>query len=289
MKSNVCYLHSTPPLLTLSVIHPHTNPSHPPKTVDALDPLYSSLEVPDTDLRSAWNLINPSATPTISHDAALAFLHILNNRHSGHRIPRTVPPSLRASFERNQIDYQLDRVPAPAQRWGSNGDEETTTGRKTKFGDTYLSRLGVGGKGAYRPAGTDFSSSATPSSTTTKTTEDWEEVRLKKQLADLESKISAVEGSQPSNKSSTASARRERSKPALVKRELEQLLEYKRKEKRELEEGGGRSKVGADLKALGEEIAAVREQVEGLEEHARRRGEVLDGVRAEVEEERRGR
>ena len=193
-----------------------------------------------------------------------------------------MPPSLRASFERHQIDYQLDRggqPPSPAQRWGASGDEETSTGRKTKFGDTYLSRLGVGGKSAYRPAGTDFSSSsATSAAATTKTTEDWEEVRLKKQLAELEAKISAVEGSQAAQTSSTSGSRRERSKPALVKRELEQLLEYKRKEKRELEEGSGRSRVGADLKGLSEEIAAVREQVEGLEEHARRRREVLEGL-----------
>lgn len=253
--------------------------------------------MPDTDIRSAWNLINPSATPTISHDAALAFLHVLNNRHAGYRLPRTVPPSLRASFERNQIDYQLDRAPpAAAQRWGPTGDQETSTGRKAKFGDTYLSRLGVGGKSSYRPAGTDFSSASASSATTTtataKTTEDWDQVRLKRQLADLEAKIAAVEGSQRSKSSPSASAsasRREGSKPALVKRELEQLLEYKRKEKRDLDDGEGRSKAGADLKGLSEEIAAVREQVEGLEEHALRRTEALERLRAEVEEERRGR
>ena len=116
-------------------------------------------------------------------------------------------------------------------------------------------------------------------------------MRLKKQLADLESKIESVEKQQSKSSSSSsaldADRRRERSKPALVKRELEQLLEYKRKDLRELEQGEGRSKVGASLKSVADEIATVREQVEGLEAHWRRREEVLVGLRAEVEAERR--
>ncbi len=145
--------------------------------------------------------------------------------------------------------------------------------------------MGVGGRSSYnRPGGTDFSRS------TTKTTEDWEEVKLKKQLADLEAKIEVVEKSSGDKFSASSSrGRRERSKPALVKRELELLLEYKRKELRELELGEGRSKVGASLKGLEEEIGVVREQVEGLEAHLRARGEVLEGLRREVEAERRGR
>jgi len=248
-------------------------------TFDSLEGLYSSLDVPDTDIRSAWNLINPSASSTISKDACLAFLHILNNRHEGYRIPRTVPPSLRSSFERNQIDYQIDnqRVSSPANRWAAQaGDESTSTGRKAKFGDTYISRLGVGGKSSYRPSGTDFSS--------TKTTEDWEEVRLKKQLAELESKITKIEEAVESRKGGKRD-----SKPALVKRELEQLLDYKRKELRELEEGNGKSKVGASLRGVEDEIKAVKEQVEGLENHLRSREMVLEGLRQEIENEKVGR
>ena len=259
-------------------------------TFQSLEPLYSSLDVPDTDLRSAWNLVNPASEPAIGKHAALAFLHILNNRHEGYRIPRSVPSSLRATFEQGQIDYNVENnnkgvksKASPANRWGDDADDddnarETTTNRKAKFGDTYLSRLGVGGKSSYQPSGTDFS--------TTRTTEDWEEVRLKRQLQDLESKISTIE-SRAKGKNGGRSRREEESKPALVKRELGLLLDYKRKEIRDLETGEGRSKVGEGLRGVEDEIKGVREMVEGLEAHARTREGVLADLRREIEEEKR--
>lgn len=244
----------------------------------SLSPLYASLDVPDTDIHSAWNLVNPSSSPSISKDATLAFLHILNNRHEGFRIPRNVPPSLRATFERSKIDYQVDRVQSPAQRWGTENNEETSSGRKAKFGDTYLSRLGVGGKSSYQPSGTDFSS-------TKQTTPEWEEVRLKKKLAELESKIERVEKAQAERKKDMES--RKNSKPALVRRELEQMLEFKQRELRELERGEGRVKEGQDLKGVREEVDAVREQVQGLEGHLRERERALEDLRRQIDEEKR--
>ena len=162
-----------------------------------------------------------------------------------------------------------------ASRWVID-DEETSTGRKAKFGDTYLSRLGVGGKSSYQPSGTDFSS--------TRTTEDWEEVRLKRKLQDLEEKINTIESRE---KGKNGRRREQESKPALVKRELEMLLDYKRKEIRELEQGEGRSKTGGALKSVEEEIKGVREMVEGLENHLKSREGVLDDLRRQIEEEKR--
>lgn len=254
---------NAPPLRSLT---PHAYP------VNALEDLYGSLDVPDTDIRSAWNLINPSAGSTINKDACLAFLHILNGRHEGFRIPRTVPASLRASFERGKIDYSLENSRA-GSRWATKADDSTSTGRKAKFGDQYLTRLGRSG---FKASGTDFSQGQTDG--------EWEEVRLRRQLQELDDKIAHIEQDVEAKKGGKRD-----SKPALVKRELEQFLDYKRKELRELEEGTGKSKVGTSLRGIEEDLATVREQIEGLESHLSSRNQVLAQLRQQIDDEKTSR
>lgn len=125
--------------------------------------------------------------------------------------------------------------------------------------------------------GTDFSSTKD---------KDWEEVRLKRELADLEAKISQAEAA--------AEKRRNRDKygsggstAALVKRELEQMLDYKRRTLRDLEEGGSQSKNGgAGLKGVRDDLDMVKEQVDALEQHLRSRDDILQGLYREIEEEK---
>ena len=81
------------------------------------------------------------------------------------------------------------------------------------------------------------------------------------------------------------------SRPALVKRELEQLLDYKRKQLRELEEGSAADKSGGGggLRGVADDLQTVREQVDGLEAHLASRTQVLDQLRREIEDEKANR
>lgn len=249
-------------------------------------------------------MVNPSASATIGKDQALVFLHILNNRHEGYRIPRSVPASLRATFQKSQISYDLDKNQdiSGGRRLGKGRDTSTISGKKEAFGESYLTRLGVGGRGNYKHSGkdshpknigkgasradsdlgggfigTDFGAASKD--------QDWEEVRLKRELAELEAKITETEAA--------AEKRRNRdkygaggSKAALVKRELEQMLDYKRRTLRELEEGGGLAKNGANLKSAREDLEMIREQVNTLEQHLKTREGVLVGLLGEAEDEK---
>lgn len=155
-----------------------------------------------------------------------------------------VPASLRASFQDQKIDYNVERVSNPSRRGGpASYDEDTSTGRKAKFGEAYLSRLGVGGKSSYSPSGTDFS--------TVRMSDDWETVRLQRELKDLEAKISTIESG-------------------------------KRNRGRNGKESSGQGIVGVE-----EEVKAVKKLVEGLEKQWRSKEDILEGLRREVDDERR--
>ncbi|KPI45235.1 Actin cytoskeleton-regulatory complex protein end3 [Cyphellophora attinorum] len=247
---------------------------------ESLHTLYGSLDVPDTDIRSAWNLVNTSGRSTIPKDACLAFLHILNYRHEGFRIPRSVPPSLRASFEGNKIDYQIDSIRNKPNKY----DEDTSTGRKAKFGDAYLSRIGARAGTGYQPKGTNFNDVVED--------EDLEKVRLLRELRELEQQQEAAQASSDrrrNQRSENGGARQPgKTNWTLIKREAQQLLDYKQRQYVELNSDKAAS-AGGDLKRLREDLALVAEQVDGLEAHLRKREAELDNLKREVETEKAGR
>jgi len=105
---------------------------------------------------------------------------------------------------------------------------------------------------------------------------------IKRRLKDIEEKIERAEGEAGKRKGN----RSERSKPALVKRELEMLLEYKRRELKDLESGEGKYKNGGDMKELQGDIDTVKVQVDDLQSHLAERERVLDDLKRQIEEVR---
>lgn len=109
-------------------------------------------------------------------------------------------------------------------------------------------------------------------------------MRLKKQLAELDAKMASVEADAERRKGGKRD-----SKPALVKRELEQLLDYKRKQLREIEEGKTKGQGGGSLKGIQDDLQTVREQTDGLASHLRSRQQHLEELRRQIEDEKAGR
>ncbi|KAK9371317.1 actin cytoskeleton-regulatory complex protein END3-domain-containing protein [Lipomyces kononenkoae] len=246
-------------------------------TFESLTELYGTLNVPELDINSAWNLINPQSSRTIGKDQTLAFLHILNNRDKGVRIPRNIPASLRATFEKNtEIDYDLSSTPFP-DKAKSTVDRTTSSGKKSAFAESYLERLGISGGGQkYSPSGTDFSA--------TKDT-DWEEVRLRRQLAELESQLEKADAAAKRRKDD-ARTKAENTKIGLVRTQLEQLYDYKRRQLRKLRSGDIDNDPAVNLTAMKQEIEVLKQQVDLFEDYCNRKQSDLNQLYAEIEREK---
>lgn len=217
---------------------------------EALQGLYQTLSrVPRTDILLAWNLVNPKQFETIDKDQALVFLHILNQRENGKRIPRGVPASLRATFSKDVPRYDLSEV----QRV-----DEPSANDKGAFGARYLSKVGQG-HSARR--GTDFS--ATEGT-------DWEEVRLRRELEEAEALLARAQEASASGSSSTGT-----SASGALRFEFEQLLKHKQERLAQARRGGDRS-----LDDVRGDVELIAAQVQTLEEF-------LAGKQAQLAELRR--
>ncbi|PRT57080.1 Actin cytoskeleton-regulatory complex protein END3 [Wickerhamiella sorbophila] len=228
----------------------------------SLNELYPTLDIPTTDISSAWNLVNPSSNEKIDKEQCMVFLHMLNQRSNGVRIPRSVPASLRATFGKQTPSYDVNSSQAEIR--------SSSTEKKGGFADNYLSRLGLGGRSqGYQSQGTDFSA--------TKDT-DWEEVRLQRELADLTKIIEDLEHKQAEREQSKSNG----GSSSLVRRELQLLLEYKEKQLMDRKKGTSQNGSAGDLRRTQEEIDLIAEQVDSLKEHLRSRQKQLEELKAEI-------
>lgn len=104
-------------------------------------------------------------------------------------------------------------------------------------------------------------------------------------MADLETKIKEAEESAQKKSSRNPDGTRN-SKAALVRRELEQMLDYKRRELRDLEDGKGSAQSGASLTSARGDLDLMKQQIDALESHLAQRNAVLDDLRRQIDDER---
>lgn len=215
---------------------------------DSLTELYETLKnVPSAEISSAWNLVNPKSFETIDKDQVLVLLHILNQRENGKRIPRGVPASLRATFSKEIPNYDVNSSSSLQAQPQHRADN------KKAFGTSYLNKIG---RNHQSERGTDFSKTEGT---------DWEEVRLRRELANLESLLDKAQKEKDTSNASDL---------ALVKHEYEQLLKYK------LEQLNAANSAPENQKGLGDvrnDIDLISTQIKSLQEY-------LDGRERELAE-----
>lgn len=216
---------------------------------DSLNELYRTLNIPETDISSAWNLVNPKQSETIDKDQVLVYLHILNQRSNGKRVPRGVPPSLRATFNKETPDYNIDSHQLDIRR--------PTLNTKQSFADSYLNRITGQSSTQSTEKGTDFSA--------TKGT-DWEEVRLQRELKDLEELISKAE----------SASKEKESEMGLAKYEFEHLLAFKERELSKLSQN-------VNLAGLTGDIEDIELQVKTLEKFLEDKNSELTSLKSQIQ------
>lgn len=227
-------------------------------TYNSLDGLYKTLSgVPTTDISYAWNIVNPKQSETIDKDQCLVFLHILNQRSNGKRVPRSIPPSLRATFSKEVPEYDPD-----SHQGDITVQESAAPKNEQSFASSYLNKLGSSSS-ALVSNGTDF--------TETKGT-DWEEVKLRRELEDLERLLKKAE-SEKQNKGKD-------SKLDLVKYEFEQLLKYKEEQVKQLNSKNGGA---SNLNSVISNIDSIATQVSQLELFLQSKKDELSELSQQIE------
>ena len=118
--------------------------------------------------------------------------------------------------------------------------------------------------------------------------EDLERVRLVRELRDLEQQHDAAIATAERKRRSRLDGGGKKSTGGtnwtLVKREAQQMLEYKQRLYVDLNSEKGGNHAGDEMKRLREDLRLVQEQIEGLESHLRKREGELQGVKREIDD-----
>ncbi|KAF6005690.1 hypothetical protein HII13_005524 [Brettanomyces bruxellensis] len=224
---------------------------------DSLKDLYKTLNnVPQTDISSAWNLVNPKQSRAVDKDQCMVYLHILNQRSHGRRVPRSVPASLRATFSKETPDYNVD------SHQGNIGVRSSSVRSSSQnsnaFASGYLEKKHGSAQGRVNTQEDDFDEAHD---------ENWEQVKLERELKNLTSRLDNIDKEKEQSKSEIS----------MQKYELEQLLKYKQSIL-----AAGQSQSGVDMQTIQDNIESVETQVAQLRDFLKSQKEQLSSLQSQV-------
>lgn len=233
---------------------------------NALTELYGTLQgsVPERDIDRAWQLVNPKNQEGVGKDQLLCFLHILNQRSRGVRVPTHVPPTLRATFAKSEISYDTSKYDKSGKLKSATSASQGESKGSGAFGSSYLNKLGTGTRGTVQQKPADYADDIKDG--------DWELVRLKRELADLDEQIAAAEQASSGDHAAAQSG--------LVRRELEQLLAFKTAELARLDSMSRNGNAGS-LRGVQEDIDMFKQQVDSLSSYLAERQAELQKLERE--------
>lgn len=221
---------------------------------DSLKDLYKTLKnVPETDISSAWNLVNPKQSRAVDKDQCMVFLHILDQRSHGRRVPRSVPASLRATFSKETPDYNVD------SHQGDIGVQSIDQSSSSAFGSGYLEKKHAPAREHVNTQEDDFEEAHD---------ENWEQVKLERELKNLTSRLENIDKEEEQSKSDIS----------MQKYELEQLLKYKQSI---LAAAGSQGDV--DVQTIQDNIESVETQVAQLRDFLKSQKEQLSNLQSQVD------
>lgn len=219
---------------------------------DSLKDLYKTLNnVPQTDISSAWNLVNPKQSRAVDKDQCMVYLHILNQRSHGRRVPRSVPASLRATFSKEIPDYNVD------SHQGNIGVRSSSQ-NSNAFASGYLEKKHGSAHGRVNTQEDDFDEAHD---------ENWEQVKLERELKNLTSRLDNIDKEKEQSKSEIS----------MQKYELEQLLKYKQSIL-----AAGQSQSGVDMQTIQDNIESVETQVAQLRDFLKSQKVQLSSLQSQV-------
>ncbi|CAG8489601.1 2641_t:CDS:2 [Ambispora gerdemannii] len=193
------------------------------------DELYLQLGIPREECIAAWNLADVNFEQRLGKDACLVFLHILNQRSKGKRIPSQLPNALKTSLLRGKLNYNYNETLDPTSTTRRARTDPNDSGSTRSYGGTKR-----------------------------------EEEQLLHKLADLNERIQKAEERALSSYTSALSS----STSSETITDFQQLLEYKQKQLSALKDLAGAKQKSSSAffeNYIRREKSAVRELEENIQ------------------------